>query len=635
MRCGKAGAWPGLNLSRQESVRVMSMVLVLVLSFPPAAGTLPSEREKWTRYDSPHFTAFSRTFEGETRKALEWLELLRLVLSQITPDLKAGQSQVFSPLPTYVFLFPNQQSFRPYQMLEGAAGLFSQRQDGCALIVEMDHPDALEIVRHEYLHFLLHNNFPQLPVWLNEGLAEFFSTLRREGNKVIVGDPHIPHIRLLHQNKLLPAAEILGVTYESPVYQNPQWRPRLYASAWLLVHYLAAGEPARQAQLGQFLDKLRAGEDPQAAFSAAFQATPEVLDAELQVYRRRIEMVYPFWKFTFSDLGFKQDIQKRDMTRTEVLAWLGWLLAAPVRGKPVEAKEHLEAALELGPGFPPALRGLGLLELNAGRNAEALSFFRRAALADKKDHVAPFLAARLLMMSPGESSGEGPSDSALDEAAELLKRSLEIQPSHPEARKMLDHLEDRAALVAFQQGADLFREGNRREEGLRLMEEGAGRVRDLILKQQMTQNLQNIKNHPAELPGAPPTVVTNGLVPPLAVEKVQAEDPEALMVQQAIVRAKDLKAQGEAAQAIALLEETGKKVTDEFFKAWLQNTIREVNTAEYNRLVGVFNAGIKKFNSGDYAKALPLFEEVAAKATDKTMKERAQKLVARCKTQLL
>ena len=41
---------------------------------------------------------------------------------------------------------------------------------------------AHEVVYHEYTHSILHMNSHWLPVWLDEGVAEFYAYTRFEGH---------------------------------------------------------------------------------------------------------------------------------------------------------------------------------------------------------------------------------------------------------------------------------------------------------------------------------------------------------------------------------------------------------------------------------------------------------------------
>ena len=107
-----------------------------------------------------------------------------------------------------------------------------------------------EDLRHEIAHGYLHSVTPNVPLWLDEGLAEFFETPRgRHGlNR--------PHVDLLWQQ-----------------FQNRAWRPDLrrietfadmsamtqldYAEAWLWAHFLLHTTRERLTLVQTYLAELR------------------------------------------------------------------------------------------------------------------------------------------------------------------------------------------------------------------------------------------------------------------------------------------------------------------------------------------------------------------------------------------
>jgi hypothetical protein len=109
-------------------------------------------------------------------------------------------------------------------------------------------------LRHEATHALLHNALPYVPLWLDEGLAEYFENpvaLRADGGA--------------HRRNLSLAIR-LG------------WRPNLadlearrkltemggreYRDAWGWVHFLLHGPPEARAALMEFLTTIPTGREP-------------------------------------------------------------------------------------------------------------------------------------------------------------------------------------------------------------------------------------------------------------------------------------------------------------------------------------------------------------------------------------
>src|SRR5215469_17604263 len=75
-------------------------------------------------------------------------------------------------------------------------------------------PDAYHVIYHEYVHMVLQNNFRWLPLWLNEGLAEFYGNTRFEQSKIYVGAPS-SNYRYLQDKSLMPIDTLLAVNKRS------------------------------------------------------------------------------------------------------------------------------------------------------------------------------------------------------------------------------------------------------------------------------------------------------------------------------------------------------------------------------------------------------------------------------------
>lgn len=112
--------------------------------------------------------------------------------------------------------------------------------------------DDFEIdVRHECTHALLHAWLPDVPLWLDEGLAEYFEVRhdRRAGQH-----PHLAAVQALVATGELPrleALERLGAIDEMGRDE--------YRDAWAWVHFAVHGTPAANEELLRYLTDLSAG----------------------------------------------------------------------------------------------------------------------------------------------------------------------------------------------------------------------------------------------------------------------------------------------------------------------------------------------------------------------------------------
>jgi hypothetical protein len=109
-------------------------------------------------------------------------------------------------------------------------------------------------LRHEVTHGYLHAAVPNLPLWLDEGLAEFF-----ELGQLSEGY-HKAHLALLTEemaNGWRP-----DVTRLEEIRSAAAMSQRDYAESWAWVHFMTRTTPDRLELLQNYLEDLRLGRRP-------------------------------------------------------------------------------------------------------------------------------------------------------------------------------------------------------------------------------------------------------------------------------------------------------------------------------------------------------------------------------------
>src|SRR5262249_15214216 len=87
-------------------------------------------------------------------------------------------------VPAVVFVVGSRKSLEPLLPLykgkpANLAGYFAHGQDSNYIVLSLEGFDeSAAITYHEYTHLLVKNAVTALPVWLNEGLAEYYSSYR-------------------------------------------------------------------------------------------------------------------------------------------------------------------------------------------------------------------------------------------------------------------------------------------------------------------------------------------------------------------------------------------------------------------------------------------------------------------------
>lgn len=175
-------------------------------------------------------------------------------LAALRGDLLEMLAQPGSDEPIYVYLFDTPERFKEF-LNRTYAGLPERRaffvQSDTRLIVLAHWGERVaEDLRHEVAHGYLHSVIPQLPLWLDEGLAEYAEVPRGRGGL------HEPHLHLLLTE-----------------HAAGQWRPNLerleqlatmaemtqldYAESWAWAHLMLHGDLGRRTLLQHYLTGLR------------------------------------------------------------------------------------------------------------------------------------------------------------------------------------------------------------------------------------------------------------------------------------------------------------------------------------------------------------------------------------------
>ncbi|MEO7190486.1 MAG: DUF1570 domain-containing protein [Vicinamibacterales bacterium] len=370
-------------------LRAVAVVLIAACLRVP----VDASAGRWTQVRSANFLFIGDAAERDIRQVAQKLEQFRETLTRAFGELAAR-----SPVPTIVFVFANDRSFTPYKPLFrgkpiAVGGFFNSGEDANYIaLVPNEADDSYTIVFHEYTHFMVNNLVGTVPVWLNEGLAGFYETFEeRDGGRIaILGAPSAQKIEALRE-KFMPLRELMAVQHSSPVYNEGDRRGIFYAESWALVHYLRNNQ-ARPGQLSAYLNQIRSGADPAAAFTAAFNTTVPALEDELRAYLGRF--TFPATQFTFDAKTGNGDVQPGVVIpETDAQAYLAELLMRMGRGD--EAKAQLERLIAGNAGGARALSALGSLELSARHETGLALLERAAAMAPDDAWIQGLLGAAL------------------------------------------------------------------------------------------------------------------------------------------------------------------------------------------------------------------------------------------------
>lgn len=398
-------------------LRTWLAALAVLLAATPA-------RADWIRVESPHFVLFSELNERRTRDYAREFERFREALGRAVPGAAARAA-----VPTLVFLFADQRSMASYRPLYNGkpvelSGYFAT--DGAIstiMLAASDREAALRTIFHEYSHLVTANTARGLPTWVNEGLAEYYSTfqVRADGRSALMGGLVPLHLLLLQRERLLPTDELLAVDQTSPLYNEGSRRSVFYAQSWALVHLLLNGEPDRRELFARYLQRVNSGETADGAWQAVFGTLNAT--RELDRYIRQSMMKGYEFKFAteIAEAAFVVSRLSPEYARAA-------LAELRRQATPERTRDHLDAITEPS-DYAEVMRALLLLERD--KEADALPLLT-AVVNRSTDWLVQYRAA-VGLERIATSSASAASRQAAAAALQALDRVLAAHPDLPHA----------------------------------------------------------------------------------------------------------------------------------------------------------------------------------------------------------
>jgi tetratricopeptide (TPR) repeat protein len=377
-------------------MRIRAAVVTLVFFAIALSVQLTVQaKDTWISVHSRNFQLVGNAGEKDIRQVANRLEQFRTVFALLFPAMKLN-----SPVPTTVIVFKSDSSYKPFKVNPNVTGYFQPGEDTnyITLTTEKSFGDQpYRTIFHEYVHLLVENTMgATVPLWFNEGLAEYYSTfdITDENRKVILGDLVRNHVLYLRDQKLLPLRTLFAVDYKSPYYNERNKMNIFYAESWMLTHYLLQGDSQkRRPQLARFVDLIRSKLTVDEAFQQAFQISLDGFEKDFRSYVQGAK--YMATAVTFEKkLDFDSEMQSAPVTEGEAEAYLGDLLLHTRRYN--DAESHLQQALTLSPELPMAEASLGMLRVRQGRLADARQYLEKAVSGNSQSYLAHFYYAYAL-----------------------------------------------------------------------------------------------------------------------------------------------------------------------------------------------------------------------------------------------
>ena len=404
--------------------------LAVLLALPFLFGPFASADNNWTEVRSPHFTVITDAGDKKGRDVAQRLEQMRSAFGVLV-----GLKQVNIPVPVTVIAFKSTKEIRAFAPLFNGkpvelAGYFQPGQDRDYIALDLSAENALEATFHEYAHMLLNGNYPAMPLWFDEGFAQYYETINIDKRKVDVGKPPANIGYVFQQFDLVPVEQILQVQHASKEYNESGGRRTIfYAQSWLMVHYLF--EKKMLPQLSEYA-YLTMGKHvpPLQAFPRAFGMRPADFQALLRPYMRSMM----FTTYTLTGELPQESFAARPLSPVDAQVALAELHLHEMDHQ-AKGVEELEAALLADPANTSAHRGLGYAYLRRGDYDRAAAHFHEAVKGGSQDGRVYYYSAMLTQIR-GRTD-----DDQMKTMRDQAARAVELEPDFADAYSLLAYAE--------------------------------------------------------------------------------------------------------------------------------------------------------------------------------------------------
>jgi tetratricopeptide (TPR) repeat protein len=400
--------------------------LAILAASPLTTPMVAAKHETWFEARSPNFIVVCNAGEKQARKTAIRFEQIRAVFRRELEVASKHQSPVISILA--VKDEDSMKTLLPEYWVKGhahPAGIFLDNMSQYFAAIQLDAPGSnpYNTIYHEYFHSLTAPYYPNLPVWVSEGLAEFYGSTQIGDSEVGMGRPDPDLIAELKQGGLMPLDVLFKVDHNSPYYNEQNKISVFYAESWALTHYLMVGDKsAHRASLQAYVNAMTKGATEEQAAAQAFGDLTR-LQAALFLYIGNSAFYYI--KAPPPPEIAAADLQVHELSEAEVDAYRGGFAA--VRGRTQEAIPILEQAVKLDPKLALGYQYLGFAEFQDKKHAEALADFTRAIELNPQNALTRFLRAYLDSRQGGAVGSDGQMEADLRAA---IASSPEFAPPY-------------------------------------------------------------------------------------------------------------------------------------------------------------------------------------------------------------
>jgi hypothetical protein len=297
-------------MARTRSIPA-SLLLVMLLSVL-AMSARETEPSPWLEIHSTHFTVITDAGEKKGKEVALRFEQMRAVFA-----ILLMKDRLNEPVPLTILAFKNDKNYYQSAPLRQGQpikvpGFFVPGEDQNFIVLNLFEEESWRAVAHDFAHRLLNYNYPPVEGWFDEGLAEYFSSIRLNDKQYeIGGDPELNPLysldllenqqearnppksltELLGGQVWLALPDLLTMKHDTSNYAEATHHTLFYAQSWMTVHYLLHEQ--KLPQTGTYFDLVENQHLPvEEAVQKAYGVTPAQFDQAVKEYFRSLTPLF-------------------------------------------------------------------------------------------------------------------------------------------------------------------------------------------------------------------------------------------------------------------------------------------------------------------------------------------------------
>jgi tetratricopeptide (TPR) repeat protein len=309
-------------MNRWSTIGPALIVLLGAVFFacPAFAGDEP----KWHEVHSAHFYVLTDAGDKRGREVALRMEQMRAVFGQLLL-----RDKLKMPVPVTVVALKSDKQFgvaAPTKQNMGKAFLVPGT-DRVYIVLNLFEADPWRAIAHPLAHYLLNYNYPPAQGWFDEGLAEYFGSLRVDNKGVdIGGDPELASewyediyeevrrnantpqslTQLLSSPVWLSMVDLFTMKHDGSGAREGTHHTLYYAQSWMVMHYLI--NKNKMPETGVYFDLVLNQKVPvEKAMVQAFDLSPAQMEQAVKTYFSSL-----------SGVGIAMDRSKQPLDQADV-----------------------------------------------------------------------------------------------------------------------------------------------------------------------------------------------------------------------------------------------------------------------------------------------------------------------------